>query len=95
MKQYVLNLDIEKDVSILKDRLNIDDATCDVFRAANALLVKGVRAGMSLYEIANMCCRTDDLGEVPSTLEKILVNAADLSYHAVDNEKVSKIRSGE
>mmetsp|Transcript_18045 Transcript_18045/g.37562 ORF Transcript_18045/g.37562 Transcript_18045/m.37562 type:complete len:851 (+) Transcript_18045:320-2872(+) len=89
LKQYVLNLDIEKDVSILKDRLNIDDATCDVFRAANALLVKGVRAGMSLYEIANMCCRTDDLGEVPSTLEKILVNAADLSYHAVDNEKFS------
>lgn len=76
-------------MSILKDRLNIDDATCDVFRASCNLLIKGVRANLSLYEIANMCCRTDDLGEIPSTLEKILLNAADLSYHAVDNEKFS------
>ncbi|GMH50715.1 hypothetical protein TrRE_jg5096 [Triparma retinervis] len=89
LRQYIINLDVEKDVSILKDRLNIDDATCDVFRASCNLLIKGVQANLSLYEIANMCCRTDDLGETPSTLEKILLNAADLSYHAVDNEKFS------
>ena len=87
LRNYVLGLDVEKDVTILKDRLNIGDAECDVFRASCNLLIKGVAKGLTLYEIATMCCRMDDLGEVPSVLEKILINAAELSYHAVDNEK--------
>jgi len=89
LKQYVLSIDVDKDVEMLREMLSIDDAACDVYRASCNLLISGVKKGLSLYEIATLACRTDDLGEQPSALEKILFNAADLSIHAVENDRFS------
>mmetsp|Transcript_20707 Transcript_20707/g.38673 ORF Transcript_20707/g.38673 Transcript_20707/m.38673 type:complete len:795 (-) Transcript_20707:147-2531(-) len=89
LRQYVLSIDVDKDVEMLKDRLSIDDAACDVYRASCNLLISGVKKNLTLYEIATLACRTDDLGEQPSVLEKILFNAADLSVHAVENDRFS------
>ena len=86
-RNYVLNLDVAKDAVLLKDRLGIDDAALDLFRASSNLLIQGVKAGLTLYEIASKACRMDDNGEVTSRLERLLTAAAELSYSAVENER--------
>lgn len=85
MREYVLNLDIEKDARMLREKLDIPKGALDYFRASSKLLQQGVKAGLTLYEIAILCCRNDDAGEKPSKLEMILSMAADIAKSAVDN----------
>lgn len=87
MKKYVLDLDIEADARILSERLNICQEAIDFFRASSSILKAGVRAGLSLYDIAIRCCRNDNLAEVPSMLEKLVEMASDLSSAALENER--------
>ena len=84
-KRYILNLDIEADSRILLEQLNISPDAVDIFRASTTILKAGVKAGLTLYDIAVMCCRNDDLGEVPSSLESLLSMAEDLSMSALEN----------
>jgi len=82
-----MNLDIEKDARILQERLNICEEAIDCFRASSALLKAGVQAGLTLYDIAIMCCRNDNLGEIPSKLEMLSSMASELALIAVENER--------
>jgi hypothetical protein len=84
-KNYVLKLDIDADVNILKETLNICQEAVDYFRSSSKLLQEGVKAGLTLYDIAIMCCRNDDLGEIPSKLEILSNMAAELATTAVEN----------
>ena len=84
-KNYVLALDIEADARMLRDRLNICKEALEYFRASSSILKEGIRAGLSLYEIAVMCCRNDNLGEVPSKLEVLFSMASELAHSAVQN----------
>lgn len=85
MKSYILSLDIEADVQLLQERLNICSRAIDYFRASSKLLQTGVRAGLSLYDIACICCRNDDLGEIPSKLERLFTMASELAESAIEN----------
>lgn len=49
------------------------------------LLQSGVKAGMTLYDIAILCCRNDDCGEVPSKLENLIAMSKELASAAVRN----------
>jgi hypothetical protein len=80
-------LDIEADARMLSERLNICQEAIDYFRASSALLKAGVKAGLSLYEIACMCCRNDNLAEIPSMLEKLFDMAEELASVAIANER--------
>lgn len=84
-KDYILSLDIEADVRMLKEQVQIPQAALDYFKASSKLLQEGVRAGMTLYDIAILCCRNDDAGELPSKLETIVSMAANIANSAVDN----------
>mmetsp|Transcript_13216 Transcript_13216/g.21291 ORF Transcript_13216/g.21291 Transcript_13216/m.21291 type:complete len:767 (-) Transcript_13216:126-2426(-) len=86
-KQYILNLDIDKDARILRERLNICSEALDYFYASSSILKAGTKAGLSLYEIAIMCCRNDNLGEVPSKLEVLFGMAGELAESAIRNDK--------
>jgi hypothetical protein len=86
-RSYIMNLDIEADALMLKERLNICQEAIDIFRASNLLLKAGVQAGMSLYDIAILCCRNDNLGLVPSKLENLCSTAAELAHAAIENER--------
>jgi hypothetical protein len=86
-KDYILNLDIAKDARILQERLNIRREALDYFYASSSILKAGTKAGLNLYEIAIMCCRNDNLGEVPSKLEVLFSMAADLAVSAVVNDR--------
>jgi hypothetical protein len=83
----VKNLNIEADAQLLKERLSICEEAVDYFRASSALLKAGVAAGLSLYDIAIMCCRNDDLAEAPSMMEKLFDMASELAQVAVENER--------
>jgi len=78
-RKYVLDLDIEAEARLLKEQLNIPAKAIDYFRASSKLLQAGVRAGLSLYDIAIMCCRNDNAGEIPSKLEVLTDMAYELA----------------
>jgi len=84
-KKYILSLDIEKDARVLKERLNISREALDYFCASSSILKAGVRAGLTLYDIAVMCCRNDNMGEIPSKLEMLFSMAAELAGSAIEN----------
>ena len=86
-KQYILNLDIEKDAKMLRDCLNISNEALAYFYASSSILKAGTKAGLSLYEIAVMCCRNDNLGEIPSKLEVLFGMAGDLAKSAIRNNR--------
>ena len=86
-KDYIKRLDTEKDAKIVQERLNISNVAIDYIRASTALLKAGVEAGMSLYDIAILCCRNDNLAETPSLLEHLTAMASELSKVALDNEE--------
>ena len=86
-KDYIRKLDIDADALLLKERLNICDEAIDYFRASSLILKKGVEAGLSLYQIAVMCCRNDDLAQEPSLLERLSVLAGELAQQVVDNDQ--------
>ena len=63
-KDYILNLDIEADVRLLQERLNMQNDVLDYFRASCNVLKAGVRAGLTLYDIASeILCRNDPSGK--------------------------------
>lgn len=80
-------MDIESDARLLRERLNLCEEAVDYFRASSALLKAGVTAGLTLYDIAILCCRNDDLAEEPSMMEKLFDMASELAVVAVENER--------
>lgn len=84
-RDYIMRLDIEEDAKTLRDLFNIDQKAIDYFCASSRLLKLGISKGLTLYEIACMCCRNDDLGESPSRLEALFSMAADLAELAIEN----------
>lgn len=84
-KDYILSLNIEEDARLLHETLNIQREALDYFCASSSILKAGIRAGLTLYDIAVMCCRNDNLGEAPSKLEALMSMAADLAESAIEN----------
>jgi len=85
-KDYILGLDIEADVRLLQERLNMQNDVLDYFRSSCLILKAGVRAGLTLYDIASeILCRNDPSGEIPSKLETLTTMASELAMSAVHN----------
>eukprot|EP00549_Striatella_unipunctata_P011100 CAMPEP_0118700904 /NCGR_PEP_ID=MMETSP0800-20121206/16887_1 /TAXON_ID=210618 ORGANISM="Striatella unipunctata, Strain CCMP2910" /NCGR_SAMPLE_ID=MMETSP0800 /ASSEMBLY_ACC=CAM_ASM_000638 /LENGTH=743 /DNA_ID=CAMNT_0006601631 /DNA_START=282 /DNA_END=2513 /DNA_ORIENTATION=+ len=84
-KDYVLSLDVNADVQLLEERLNISKLGLDYFRASTKLLQAGVRAGLTLYDIAVLCCRNDNAGDIPSRIEGLYRISVELATAAVEN----------
>jgi hypothetical protein len=90
-RDYILSLNIEADVRLLQERFHLKTEAISYFRASSKLLQAGVQAGLTLYEIACMCCRNDDSGEVPSKLEALGSMASELASLAVGNGRFHHI----
>ena len=86
-KDYIQNIDIEADACLLRDRLQLCQEAIDYFRASSSLLKAGVAAGLTLYDIAILCCRNDNLAEEPSMMERLFEMASELAHVAVENER--------
>jgi len=90
-RDYILSLNIEADVRLLQERFHLKTEAISYFRASSKLLQVGVQAGLTLYEIACMCCRNDDSGEIPSKLEAWGSMASELASLAVGNGRFHHI----
>lgn len=86
-KCYVLNLDIDADLELLQENLQIGEKALDYLRMSTKILQAGVMAGLTLYEIAIVCCRNDNAGMLPSRLEILTQQARELTTLAIENEK--------
>ncbi|KAL7545653.1 hypothetical protein ACHAWF_009004 [Thalassiosira exigua] len=85
-RDYVLGLDIEADARTLQERLGMRNDVLDYFRSSCRILKAGVRAGLTLYDIASeILCRNDPSGEIPSKLESLTTMASELAMSAVHN----------
>mmetsp|Transcript_17017 Transcript_17017/g.25751 ORF Transcript_17017/g.25751 Transcript_17017/m.25751 type:complete len:711 (-) Transcript_17017:73-2205(-) len=84
-REYIMNIDVDAECRMLKETLNIQGAELDYFRASNKFLKDGISSGLSLYDVAILCCRNDDLGESPSKLEMLTEMAKELATSAVGN----------
>ncbi len=81
---YILALNPEKDAEMLREKLNLRPSCCRLFRVVCTLLIEGAKAGLTLYEIANIILRQGDL-HTPSIIEHIMFRAQGLSL-AVEAE---------
>ena len=54
LKEYIAQLDVERDVHLLRNVLNFKDTCVRMFRLAHVLLKRGVAAGMTLLDVSNM-----------------------------------------
>ncbi len=79
---YILAINPEKDAAVLSEKLNLRPSCLRLFRVVCTLLIEGAKAGLTLYEIANIILRQEDL-HAPSIMEHILLRAKDLSLAAV------------
>jgi Phosphatidylinositol 3- and 4-kinase len=86
-KDYIQKIDIEADARLLRERLNLCQEAVDYFRASSTLLKAGVAAGLTLYDIAILCCRNDNLAEEPSMMERLFEMASELAHVAVENDR--------
>ena len=72
---------------MLLEQINLCEEAVDYFRASSALLKAGVAAGLTLYDIAILCCRNDNLAEEPSMMEKLFDMASELAHRAVESNR--------
>jgi hypothetical protein len=71
-KNYVAHIDVEEDSQTLKS-IGVRPECIRTMKISTTLLMKGVAAGLTLYEIGTMASRT--VLEEPSQLEKMLEKA--------------------
>ena len=57
LRSYLLDIDIEADAAILRDRLGIDEAAIELFQLVHAWIVEAVNADLTLKQIASALCR--------------------------------------
>ena len=74
LKQFVLSLDVKKDIDELRQRLTIREECLKVMRISGMLLQKGVSADLTMYEIGSLSCRQNI--DTPSQLEVLCAQAA-------------------
>jgi len=87
-REYVLGLDVEADVRLLRERLNMQNDVLDYFRCSCLILKAGVQAGLTLYHICSeIMCRNDPSGEIPSKFEMLTTMASELAMSAIHNGK--------
>mmetsp|Transcript_13859 Transcript_13859/g.51724 ORF Transcript_13859/g.51724 Transcript_13859/m.51724 type:complete len:755 (-) Transcript_13859:1299-3563(-) len=80
-REYILNLDPYEEAKRLEKLLPIRESALRNMVAAGILLREGIRAGLTLYDIANIIARQDL--DKPSELERILGFAEDMSQMAL------------
>jgi len=72
-KEYVEQIDVERDVKMLQEELAIRPECLKTMKISTMLLKKGVRAGLTLFDIGNLICRREQ--EESSPLEKMCAEA--------------------
>lgn len=76
-KQFIQNIDLERNISMLKQKINLHPECLKMLKVGTTLLKKGVEAGLTLFDIGSLLCSTDQ--NQPSKLDLLLEKAKKLS----------------
>ena len=84
IREYILALDFEDLVQQLTSQVSISEDSLFLLRIAHNLLVNGIKAGLTLHQIASLIARVDDDGEVPSPVERAIAMAEENAHRAIE-----------
>lgn len=69
---YILSLDPARDADMVRHRFGLPVACARLVRVAGVLLQEACRAGLTLFQVANLVARQDIDNQTPSLLEEAL-----------------------
>jgi hypothetical protein len=82
--EYMNSLDIEALVSRLRVEVNISDDSIFLIRIAHHVLLTGLRAGLTLKDLATIFVRSGDDEDIPSRLEQAIDEAEDNAFRSIE-----------
>mmetsp|Transcript_16768 Transcript_16768/g.30085 ORF Transcript_16768/g.30085 Transcript_16768/m.30085 type:complete len:913 (+) Transcript_16768:142-2880(+) len=85
-REFVRNLDIDRDIELLRSNLGIREACLRTMKITCTVLKKGVAAGLTLRQIAGIICRNDL--DVPSELEAMCTQAYKMAQTAQEQHRI-------
>ena len=91
IKKYLLSIDFEELAANLTSQVSISDDSMFLLRLSHRLLVSGIKAGLTLYDIASLIARLDE--DEPSSLERAISVAEENAHRAIEMRSSSS-RSG-
>ena len=74
--EYIERLDIDSDVALLEKNFKMRPECLRNFKIASLLLKNGAKRGLTLAQISEILCRSDEDETAPSILEKIVEKAS-------------------
>ena len=91
IKQYLASLDFELLLKNMLAQVSLSEETIFLARVSHTLVVDGVAAGLTLFEIANIVVRIQE--DVPSSLEKAIEEAEENAYRTIEMRLSAMSRS--
>lgn len=82
IRAYLNRLNFDELMAKVTAEVALSEDTIYLLRTVHELLVQGVNAGLTLYEIASLIVRVED--NVPSALEKLLARAEENAYSTME-----------
>ena len=82
IKEYMFSLDFEALLAELTQQISLSEDSLFLLRVTHQLLVEGIRAGLSLRDIAALIARTQE--DVPSPLEAAIAVADENAVRAIE-----------
>lgn len=81
IREYLLGIDFETLMANLTSQVAISEDSLYLLRLSHNLLVEGVEAGLTLYQIACMIARLDE--DKPSLIEDAIVKAEENAFRVI------------
>lgn len=82
IKDYLLSIDLDKMCKELELRVSMSEESLFLIRLTHSLLVSGVEAGLTLYDIAGLIARLDE--DEPSPLERAIAVGEENALRAIE-----------
>ena len=82
IKDYLSSIDLDKMCKDLEQRVSMSEESLFLIRLTHKLLVSGVEAGLTLYDIAGLIARLDE--DEPSPLERAIAVGEENALRAIE-----------
>eukprot|EP00605_Chrysophyceae_sp_TOSAG23-4_P002741 GSChrysophyteH1.ASY1.ANO1.3020.1 assembled CDS len=86
IKEYILSLDFEDLISKLTSQVAIAEDSLFLLRLSHNLLVSGIKAGLTLHQIASLIARLDE--QEPSPVERAILVAEENAHRSMEMRAV-------
>ena len=91
IKQYLASLDLELLLKNMLAQVSLSEESIFLAKISHTLVVDGVAAGLTLFEIASIVVRIEE--DIPSSLEKAIEEAEENAYRTIEMRLSAMSRS--